>query len=151
MSAADLAQVIDALERRYPPTYAESWDAVGLVLGDPAQTVRKVLFAVDHGIHRVDGEQHLAHGLRGIAEHQPDRIPRLGVRRRISALEGVDHLGETCRADRLRDRARPRCAAHAPRLPPGPRTPTDQPGSSGVRMPRRSGCPTASPARARRE
>jgi len=47
MGAARLAQVIDALERRYPPTYAESWDAVGLVLGDPAQTVRKVLFAVD--------------------------------------------------------------------------------------------------------
>lgn len=42
-----LSRVVDAFERRYPPSGAESWDAVGLVLGDPAQTVRKVLFAID--------------------------------------------------------------------------------------------------------
>src|ERR1035437_8830091 len=47
MSAADLAQGVNALERRYPPPHAEAGDAVGLVLGDPAQTVRKVLFAGD--------------------------------------------------------------------------------------------------------
>ncbi|GAA2791105.1 Nif3-like dinuclear metal center hexameric protein [Nonomuraea dietziae] len=35
------------LEAAYPPARAESWDAVGLVCGDPAQDVRKVLFAVD--------------------------------------------------------------------------------------------------------
>jgi len=46
-AAASLAEVIGAFERRYPPSYAESWDAVGLALGDPAQPVRKVLFAVD--------------------------------------------------------------------------------------------------------
>ena len=42
-----LAQVIAALDARYPPALAEPWDAVGLVCGDPAETVRKVLFAVD--------------------------------------------------------------------------------------------------------
>ena len=42
-----LADVVAVLDRRYPPRTAESWDAVGLVTGDPAQPVRRVLFAVD--------------------------------------------------------------------------------------------------------
>lgn len=42
-----LTDVIEVLEAAYPPARAESWDAVGLVCGDPAQQVRKVLFAVD--------------------------------------------------------------------------------------------------------
>ncbi|MEV7972126.1 Nif3-like dinuclear metal center hexameric protein [Cellulomonas sp. NPDC089187] len=42
-----LAEVIRLLDRRYPPHTAESWDRVGLVAGDPAAPVRKVLFAVD--------------------------------------------------------------------------------------------------------
>ena len=46
-SASSLAQVVAALERRYPPSTAEEWDAVGLVCGDPAAEVRRVLWAVD--------------------------------------------------------------------------------------------------------
>lgn len=42
-----LADVVAMLERRYPPATAASWDAVGTVCGDPAQPVRRVLFAVD--------------------------------------------------------------------------------------------------------
>jgi dinuclear metal center YbgI/SA1388 family protein len=42
-----LGDVVAALDARYPPAWAESWDAVGLVLGDPEATVRQVLFAVD--------------------------------------------------------------------------------------------------------
>jgi dinuclear metal center YbgI/SA1388 family protein len=42
-----LAEVVALLDRRYPPSTAESWDAVGTVCGDPDQPVRKVLFAVD--------------------------------------------------------------------------------------------------------
>jgi dinuclear metal center YbgI/SA1388 family protein len=42
-----LGDVIAALEARYDPALAESWDAVGLVCGDPAEPVRRVLFAVD--------------------------------------------------------------------------------------------------------
>lgn len=45
--APSLARVVALLEARYPPSTAESWDAVGLVTGDPAAPVRKVLFAVD--------------------------------------------------------------------------------------------------------
>ncbi|KQY48274.1 Nif3-like dinuclear metal center hexameric protein [Cellulomonas sp. Root137] len=47
MTAPSLADVVRLLERRYPPGTAESWDAVGLVTGDPEQPVRRVLFAVD--------------------------------------------------------------------------------------------------------
>ncbi|MFF1823232.1 Nif3-like dinuclear metal center hexameric protein [Kribbella sp. NPDC058245] len=42
-----LADVIAVLDRLYDPSWAESWDAVGLVTGDPDQPVRRVLFAVD--------------------------------------------------------------------------------------------------------
>ncbi|WP_456817884.1 Nif3-like dinuclear metal center hexameric protein [Cellulomonas sp. URHB0016] len=47
MSAPRLADVVQLLDRRYPPRTAESWDAVGLVAGDPDQDVERVLFAVD--------------------------------------------------------------------------------------------------------
>ena len=46
-SAPTLAHVVALLEARYPPSTAQDWDAVGLVTGDPAAPVRKVLFAVD--------------------------------------------------------------------------------------------------------
>jgi len=42
-----LADVIAVLDRLYNPAWAESWDAVGLVTGDPEQPVRRILFAVD--------------------------------------------------------------------------------------------------------
>ena len=42
-----LKEVTDLLHAWYPPATAESWDAVGLVYGDPGQQVKKVLFAVD--------------------------------------------------------------------------------------------------------
>lgn len=42
-----LGDVVDLLHAWYPPATAESWDAVGLVLGDPEEEVTKVLFAVD--------------------------------------------------------------------------------------------------------
>ncbi|UER54695.1 Nif3-like dinuclear metal center hexameric protein [Kineosporiaceae bacterium SCSIO 59966] len=42
-----LGDVVAVLDRLYPPGQAEPWDAVGLVCGDPAATVRKVLLAVD--------------------------------------------------------------------------------------------------------
>lgn len=45
--AATLSDVTIAFEEVYPPTWAASWDAVGLVCGDPLQPVEKILFAVD--------------------------------------------------------------------------------------------------------
>jgi len=42
-----IADVVAALEQRYPPSWAADWDAVGLVCGAPEDAVDKVLFAVD--------------------------------------------------------------------------------------------------------
>ncbi|UWE08690.1 Nif3-like dinuclear metal center hexameric protein [Actinacidiphila bryophytorum] len=42
-----LSDVIAALDALWPPALAESWDAVGLVCGDPAADVTRVVFAVD--------------------------------------------------------------------------------------------------------
>ena len=46
-SASTLARVVEVLDARYPPSSAETWDAVGLVCGDPASSVRRILWAVD--------------------------------------------------------------------------------------------------------
>lgn len=40
----DLTALLDSW---YPPAHADSWDAVGLVCGDPAADVRRILLAVD--------------------------------------------------------------------------------------------------------
>ena len=42
-----LRDVVEALDELYPPVWAEGWDAVGLVCGDPGAEVRRVLLAVD--------------------------------------------------------------------------------------------------------
>lgn len=42
-----LSEVIELLDGWYDPAWAETWDAVGLVCGDPDQPVGKVLLAVD--------------------------------------------------------------------------------------------------------
>jgi len=44
---ARLSDVVAALDALYPPHLAESWDAVGLVCGDPDAVIRRVLLAVD--------------------------------------------------------------------------------------------------------
>ncbi len=42
-----LADVVDLLHEWYPPETAHSFDAVGLVAGDPSAEVARVMFAVD--------------------------------------------------------------------------------------------------------
>lgn len=42
-----LSEVVAALDELYDPEWAQSWDAVGLVCGDPDAPVRRVLLAVD--------------------------------------------------------------------------------------------------------
>ena len=42
-----VADVLAVLDRAYPPHTAESWDAVGLVCGDPDRPVRRVHLVVD--------------------------------------------------------------------------------------------------------
>ncbi|WP_271799602.1 Nif3-like dinuclear metal center hexameric protein [Dietzia maris] len=64
-----LADVIDLLEHAYPPRLAESWDRVGLVAGDPAAEVRRVVVAVDATDAVVDHA--LAEGADLLLVHHP--------------------------------------------------------------------------------
>jgi dinuclear metal center YbgI/SA1388 family protein len=42
-----VARIVASMDARYPPAWADDWDRVGLVVGDPAMPVRRVLFVVD--------------------------------------------------------------------------------------------------------
>jgi len=66
---ARIGDVVAALEARYPPAWAESWDRVGLVLGDPDTEVRRVLFVVDCVPATVD--EAVAAGAELIVAHHP--------------------------------------------------------------------------------
>src|SRR4051794_30160586 len=67
--AVSLGEVIAALDARYDPALAEGWDAVGLVCGDPAEPVERVLFAVDPVEDVVD--ELLEGGGRLLVTHHP--------------------------------------------------------------------------------
>jgi dinuclear metal center YbgI/SA1388 family protein len=64
-----LREVIAALDARYDPALAESWDAVGLVCGDLDEPVGRVLFAVDPTTAVVD--EVLATGADLLVTHHP--------------------------------------------------------------------------------
>lgn len=64
-----LAEIIAALEDAYPPALAESWDAVGLVCGDPAEQVDQVLVCVDPVAATVDEALDL--GAQLLVAHHP--------------------------------------------------------------------------------
>lgn len=71
--ATRLGDIIDVLDAAYPPHLAQSWDSVGLVCGDPAESVTSVTVAVDATAETVarvpDGGLLLAHHpllLRGV-------------------------------------------------------------------------------------
>ncbi|MGC0416587.1 Nif3-like dinuclear metal center hexameric protein [Embleya sp. AB8] len=64
-----LSDVVTALERIYHPDWAESWDAVGLVCGDPDAEVRSVLFAVDPT--QAVADEALARGADLLVTHHP--------------------------------------------------------------------------------
>ncbi|CAN5573989.1 Nif3-like dinuclear metal center hexameric protein [soil metagenome] len=46
-TGVSLSNVVAAIESLYPPATAQSWDQVGLVVGEPEQEVRTVLLALD--------------------------------------------------------------------------------------------------------
>lgn len=46
-SVRTVGDIVAALETAYPPQLAESWDAVGLICGDPKAPARTVAFALD--------------------------------------------------------------------------------------------------------
>jgi dinuclear metal center YbgI/SA1388 family protein len=68
-STPTVADVVAELERRYPPAWAEDWDRVGLVLGEPTAAVRRVLCVVDVVPETV--AEALAAGVDMIVAHHP--------------------------------------------------------------------------------
>ncbi|MFJ4651525.1 Nif3-like dinuclear metal center hexameric protein [Nocardia sp. NPDC088792] len=69
MTAVRLADLIATLDAAYPPRLAESWDSVGLVCGDPAEPVSRVLFAVDATAAVV--AEAIAWGAQALVVHHP--------------------------------------------------------------------------------
>ena len=69
MTSKTVGDVVAALERAYPPEFAESWDAVGLVCGDPDEPVSRVLFCVD--VVEATVAQALDEGAQMIVAHHP--------------------------------------------------------------------------------
>ncbi|WP_022899520.1 Nif3-like dinuclear metal center hexameric protein [Humibacter albus] len=93
-----IAEVLTVTERLWPASGAESWDAPGLVTGDPAATVTRVLLTVDavSGTinEAVDGafDLVLAHHpllLRGVTSVAEDRYKGALVARLIRAGCGL--------------------------------------------------------------
>jgi dinuclear metal center YbgI/SA1388 family protein len=45
--SVSVRNIVAVLDARYPPAFAEDWDRVGLVVGEPDATVARVLFVID--------------------------------------------------------------------------------------------------------
>ncbi|GAB2636333.1 Nif3-like dinuclear metal center hexameric protein [Gordonia jinhuaensis] len=79
MPSVTVADVIAVLDRAYPPVLAQSWDSVGLVCGDPAESAESILLTVDVTDEVVDAA--VADGHTMIVAHHP------------LLLRGVDRVG----------------------------------------------------------
>ncbi|MFT4010539.1 MAG: Nif3-like dinuclear metal center hexameric protein [Nocardioidaceae bacterium] len=64
-----LREVVDAFHASYDPRWADAWDKVGLVTGDPDAEVSKVLFAIDPTLDVV--EEAVAYGAQLLVVHHP--------------------------------------------------------------------------------
>jgi dinuclear metal center YbgI/SA1388 family protein len=64
-----LHQLIDDLDGWYDPRWAEPWDAVGLVCGDPSEAADRILLAVDPVAATVD--EAIASGAQVLITHHP--------------------------------------------------------------------------------
>lgn len=111
-----LTDVLSILDRLAPLRYAESWDNVGLLVGDPAADIQRVLVTVDYSTLVADEAR--AHGAELVVAYHPPmfapvkRVPHDAlwadaVRRGIAlysphtaldvALEGTnDFLADAC-------------------------------------------------------
>lgn len=64
-----LRDVVDVLDRLYPPDTAQSWDQVGLVTGDPDQPVERILLALDPTLAVIEEARELQADL--LVTHHP--------------------------------------------------------------------------------
>lgn len=84
-ASVTVADVVDALEARYPPGLASDWDAVGLAVGDPDASVRRVLLAVDPVMPVIDEALMLQADM--IITHHPLFLHG------VHSVAAVDHKG----------------------------------------------------------
>ena len=124
-----LSDVTGLLDTWYDPAWAEAWDAVGLVCGDPDADVRRVLLAVDPAPPVADEARRVGRRPAGRATTRCSSAP-------CTASPRPTPKGRTLHA--LLRRRRARCS---PRTP----TPTCRPAGSPSRWPRALGL--ARPAR----
>ncbi len=82
-----VAECVAELERCYPPSWAQSWDAVGLAVGDPNMPVQHVLFAVDPLVE--------------VVREAVDRGAQLLVTHHPLFLRGVHGVAETSAGGRV--------------------------------------------------
>jgi dinuclear metal center YbgI/SA1388 family protein len=82
-----VADIISAMEKRYPSASAELWDAVGLVTGNPNNDVDTVLFTVDPTEVVLDQAKEL--GAQMIVAHHP------------LILKGVSSVAESTRKGQI--------------------------------------------------
>lgn len=68
-TSTTVGEVRRVLEEAYPPHLAESWDAVGLICGDPDDSVTKVAFALD--CTQSVAVQAVASGVQMLVVHHP--------------------------------------------------------------------------------
>jgi dinuclear metal center YbgI/SA1388 family protein len=68
-AVTSVGDIIAYFDKRYPPAWAENWDRVGLVVGDPLAPVRRVRFAVDCVAETV--EEAVAGGADLLVTHHP--------------------------------------------------------------------------------
>jgi dinuclear metal center YbgI/SA1388 family protein len=89
-----VTDVVAVLEERYPPAWAEEWDRVGLVLGEPEAPVRRILCVVDcvpetvEEAVAVDAQMIVAHHpllLRGVSSIAPTTYKGRLIHRLIRA------------------------------------------------------------------
>ena len=82
-----VADIISAMEKRYPNASAELWDAVGLVTGNPNNDVDTVLFTVDPSEAVIDQAKDL--GAQMIIAHHP------------LILKGISSVAESTRKGQI--------------------------------------------------
>ncbi|HET7691224.1 MAG TPA: Nif3-like dinuclear metal center hexameric protein [Nocardioidaceae bacterium] len=69
MTAPRLSDVLGVLDALYDPRWADAWDRVGLVCGDPEASVERILFAIDPTEAVVD--QAVEYGADLLVVHHP--------------------------------------------------------------------------------
>ncbi|MEE1295881.1 MAG: Nif3-like dinuclear metal center hexameric protein [Bifidobacterium sp.] len=94
---ANLKQVVDVLETLYPLRYAEDWDHPGLLVGDLAAPVERIVFAADPTMDVV--QDAIAGGADLLVTHHPlyfravHEVSGLTFRGRIVQLLNANHCG----------------------------------------------------------